>query len=50
MMIRQILSNSLKYSQGKDIVIRSFAKKDHIALEYKPIPEEVVSLRFAVEV
>ena len=27
MMIRQILSNSLKYSQGKDIVIRSFAKK-----------------------
>lgn len=33
MMIRQILSNSLKYSQGKDIVIRSFAKKDHIALE-----------------
>ena len=33
MMIRQILSNSLKYSQGKDIVIRSFNKQGHIALE-----------------
>ena len=29
MMIRQILSNSLKYSKGKDIVIRSFAKRPY---------------------
>ncbi|MEB6609030.1 sensor histidine kinase [Staphylococcus borealis] len=35
MMIRQILSNSLKYSQGQDIVIRSFIKDDHVALEIK---------------
>ena len=35
MMIRQILSNSLKYSQGQDIVIRSFERDGHVALEIK---------------
>lgn len=33
MMIRQILSNSLKYSQGQDIRIRSFEQDGHVALE-----------------
>lgn len=35
MMIRQILSNSLKYSQNQDIVIRTFNRDDHVALEIK---------------
>ena len=35
MMIRQILSNSLKYSQNQDIVIRSFNREGYVALEIK---------------
>ncbi|PNZ70267.1 HAMP domain-containing histidine kinase [Staphylococcus croceilyticus] len=35
MMIRQILSNSLKYSQNQDIVIRSFNRDGYVALEIK---------------
>ena len=35
MMIRQILSNSLKYSQGQDIIIRSYTNDGHVTLEIK---------------
>ncbi|MCJ1662727.1 sensor histidine kinase [Staphylococcus sp. NRL 18/288] len=35
MMMRQILSNSLKYSQNQDIMIRAFMRDDYVALEIK---------------
>ena len=30
-----ILSNSLKYSQGQDIIIRSYTNDGHVTLEIK---------------
>ena len=46
MMIRQILSNSLKYSQGQDIIIRSYTNDGHVTLEIKDFGREYQSQRF----
>ena len=46
MMIRQILSNSLKYSQGQDIIIRSYTNDGHVTLEIKDFGRADQSQRF----
>ena len=46
MMIRQILSNSLKYSQGQDIIIRSYTNDGHVTLEIKDFGRGDQSQRF----
>ena len=43
MMIRQILSNSLKYSQGQDIIIRSYTNDGHVTLKLKILVEVSVT-------
>ena len=46
MMIRQILSNSLKYSQGQDIIIRSYTNDGHVTLEIKDFGRGISHKRF----
>ena len=42
----QILSNSLKYSQGQDIIIRSYTNDGHVTLEIKDFGRGISHKRF----